>query len=453
MAISSVLIANRGEIAVRVIKTCHKLGIETVLAASKADLDGVPARLAGKVVCIGPAPAGASYLKVEAVVQAAISTGVDAIHPGYGFLSENRQLAQACQNEGIIFIGPTPRQLEQLGDKLKARQNARAANVPVTPGDSVTGVKEALALAEKIGYPVLIKAVSGGGGKGMKRVDDPGDMEEAVAMAISEAQSSFGDPRVYMERYVVHGRHIEVQVLGDGKKVVHLGDRDCSVQRRFQKLVEEAPAPDIPDGVRRQMRDAAVNFALSLNYRGLGTVEFLYDCDRQQVYFLEMNARIQVEHPVTEMVVGMDLVAEQIKVAGGKPLEITQGEIALCGHAIECRINAEDPDNGFLPSPGTISLVRFPEDNSTRVDTHVDSGSKISPFYDSMIAKLIVHGDDRNSALAKMREALGQCAIEGITTNIPLHNNILADEAFRGGAVTTGFLKNLFAPETGSNKG
>ena len=444
-AIKSLLIANRGEIAVRIIKTCRKLGIKAVLAASKEDLNSLPAQLADRCVCIGPARASDSYLKVEAIVQAALGTKVDAVHPGYGFLSENQKLAEACQKEGIIFIGPSPTQLDQLGDKLKARACAIAAQVPVTPGGSVASLKEALALAEKTGYPALIKAVSGGGGMGMKRVDSAAEMEEAVAMAISEAQASFGDPRVYLERYVVHGRHVEVQVLGDGKKVLHLGDRDCSIQRRFQKLIEEAPAPDIPDQVRQQMRSSAVEFAQSLNYCGLGTVEFLYDCDRAQVYFLEMNARIQVEHPVTEMIVDMDLVAEQIKVAEGKDLAFEQKDIRFSGHALECRINAENPHNRYQPSPGTISYASFPEGKAIRVDTHVASGSKISPFYDSMIAKLIVHGSNRREAIADMRAALNRCRVDGITTNISLHQKVLAHEKFQQGAVTTGFLESFFS--------
>lgn len=451
MSIKRVLIANRGEIAARIIKTCKRLGIETVLVASKPDLDTLPAKMADRTLCIGPARATDSYLKVGAIIQAALGSGADAIHPGYGFLSENQSLGKACVEEGIKFIGPTPEQLDSVGDKLKARHCAMAANVPITPGDSISTVDEALELAESIGYPVLIKAVSGGGGKGMKRVNHESEMEQAVSMAISEAQASFGDPRVYLELYVTKGRHVEVQVLGDGERVIHLGDRDCSVQRRFQKVIEEAPAPELPDEIRQIMRESAVRFSESINYEGLGTVEFLYDCERNQAYFLEMNARIQVEHPVTEMVVNMDLVEEQIKVASGESLQYRQEDIEIKGHSFECRINAEDPSNDFLPSPGRLTQVAFPEGSGIRVDTHIETGSMITPFYDSMIGKLIVHGNTRKEALMKMRETLDQCHIEGVKTNIALHKVIFDNADFQKGGFDTGFLPNMLDQQNKTN--
>lgn len=439
--IRRLLIANRGEIAMRIIETCRSLGIGTVLVVSEADKDALPARQADELVCVGAARPGESYLKIGAIVQAAISKQVDAIHPGYGFLSENSEFARACIQNNIVFIGPLPEQLESLGDKLKARECAIEAGVPVTPGAAVTNVDEALELAESITYPILIKAVSGGGGKGMKRVNSEAQMEEAVSMAISEAQASFADPRIYLERYVASGRHVEVQVLGDGHTTIHLGDRDCSIQRRFQKLLEEAPASDISDELRESMRLSAVKLANSLQYRGLGTVEFLLDSQRQEFYFLEMNARIQVEHPVTEMVTGIDLVAEQIHVAEGRPLGLRQSDIKIDGHAFECRINAEDGEHDFRPSPGTVTQAKFPE--GLRVDTHIQAGETISPFYDSMIAKIIAHGVDRQDALNKMRVGLANTCIEGVITNIPLHWGLLNDQDFGRAAVDTGFLQDF----------
>ncbi len=443
--IRRILIANRGEIALRVIRTCHRLGIETVLAASEADMESLPARIAGRTVCIGPARPGESYLKPETIVQAALGVEADAVHPGYGFLSENPRLARLCEQEKIAFIGPTAEQIEAVGDKLSARALAEAAGVPVAPGGPVETPEAARAMAERIGAPLLIKAVGGGGGRGMKRVDDLSLLDEAMSLAASEAGSAFGDARVYLERYVERGRHVEVQVLGDGERVIHLGDRDCSVQRRYQKMIEEAPAPSLPDAMRAGLHQAAVRFGERIGYRGAGTVEFLVDTVRGEFYFLEMNARIQVEHPVTEAITGIDLVAEQIAVAEGRPLRLAQHDVPFLGHAVECRVNAEDPARDFQPSPGTITHVRWPTGEGIRVDTHIGPGSKVPPYYDSMVAKIIAHGPDRATALARLRQALAATELEGIRTNIGFQASILADAEFNGGGVDTGFLPRFMA--------
>ena len=448
MPIQRILIANRGEIAVRLIRTCEALGIETVLCVSEADRASLGARLATRAVCIGPSQPAKSYLNVEAVVQAALGYKCDAIHPGYGFLSERADLARLCETESIIFIGPTAAQIEAVGDKLRARSEAIAADVSVVPGGPVESAAEARALAERIGAPILVKAVGGGGGRGMKLVENLGDLDATMDMASAEASAAFGDARVYVERYVAQGRHIEVQLLGDGEgRVVHLGERDCSVQRRYQKLVEETPAPHLPLATRAKLLEAAVRFAERLDYRGAGTVEFLYDLARDEFYFLEMNARIQVEHPVTEEVTGVDLIAEQIAIADGQGLRFEQSDIALSGAAIECRINAEDPDNAFMPSPGTVSGVQWPSGEGIRVDSHIVPGAAIPPFYDSMIAKVIAHGPDRATALARLRSALAETRIEGIKTNLSFQQRILADPEFARGSVDTGFLARMLEKE------
>ena len=441
--IRRLLIANRGEIAARVIRTCSRLGIESVLAASDADLESLPARLADRVVRLGPAAASASYLDPDAVVRAARSVGADAVHPGYGFLSENPSLARACAAAGIVFVGPAPESLEAVGDKLKARSHARAAGLPVVPGGEAADLAGAQAVAADVGFPLLVKAVGGGGGRGMKLVSDPADLAHTLDLAISEAAAAFGDPRVYIERFVASGRHVEVQVLGDGSRAVALGDRDCSVQRRYQKLFEEAPAPLISDPLRAAMADAALRLAAHLGYRGLGTVELLVDRERDTFYFLEMNARIQVEHPVTEMVTGLDLVAEQLAVAEGLPLRIRQEDVVLTGHAVECRINAEDWTAGFRPSPGRIDRVVLPVGDGLRVDTHVQGGSVVPPYYDSLLAKLIVHGTDREDALSRARAALDLLRIEGVTTTVPVHQALLADAEFSAGGVDTAFFERF----------
>ena len=478
-----VLVANRGEIAARVIRTCRRLGIETVLTVSDADAGSVPARLADKIVRIGPPPAAASYLDVDAVVAAAVAAGADAVHPGYGFLSENARLARACAAAGVVFIGPTPETLEASGDKLAAREHAVAAGLPVLPGGSVGPVAHranlsspvghrarsdaaeseppggagaggavetggldageaaaALGLAQRIGFPVLVKAAGGGGGRGLRVVRDPGELAHAVAVASAEAAAAFGDGRVYLERYVSPARHVEVQLLGDGQRVVHLGSRDCSVQRRYQKLIEEAPAPLLSDALRGRLHDAAVALGEHLRYRGAGTVEFLVDPEREEFYFLEVNARIQVEHPVTEAITGLDLVEKQIAIAEGRPLRVRQQDVAFAGHAIECRINAEDPRRDFLPSPGTITGAVFPAGPGVRVDTHIEAGSTVPPNYDSLLAKVIGFGADRGEALATLRGALDRCAIDGVVTNLDMHRGLLADVEFGKAGVDTGYL-------------
>jgi acetyl-CoA carboxylase, biotin carboxylase subunit len=442
------LVANRGEIAVRVIRTCRRLGIETVLTVSEADAGSLPARLADQVIPIGPGPAGASYLSVDAVVRAAVAAGADAVHPGYGFLSENARLARACAAAGVVFIGPDPETLEATGDKLAAREHAVAAGLPVLPGGDVAG--DPAALAARIGYPVLVKAAGGGGGRGLRVVRERAGLAEAVALASAEAGAAFGDPRVYLERYVERGRHVEVQLLGDGEHVIHLGDRDCSVQRRYQKLIEEAPAPGLHDELRDRLRGAAVALGEHLRYRGAGTVEFLVDAGSAgtsggEFYFLEVNARIQVEHPVTEAVTGIDIVAEQLAIAEGRPLRLKQADVTFDGHAIEVRLNAEDPLRDFRPSPGTVTRAVFPVAAEVRVDTHLQAGATVPPYYDSLLAKVIARGGDRDGALRALRAALDQCRIDGLTTNLELHRALLADAEFAAGGVDTGYLARWLA--------
>ncbi|GKY90128.1 acetyl-CoA carboxylase biotin carboxylase subunit [Sinisalibacter aestuarii] len=441
--IKRIFIANRGEIAVRIIRTARALGIETVLGVSEADRDSLGAQLATRAICLGPAPAPESYLKVATVIEAALGTGCDAIHPGYGFLSENKALAEACAKEGLVFIGPSPENLDAVGDKLTARSHAEAAQVPLVPGGSVETVAQAEAIAGDVGFPMLIKAVAGGGGKGMKRVDRAEDLASQIDMAMSEAQAAFGDGRIYMERFVTVGRHVEVQIISDGETVLHAGERDCSVQRRYQKVVEEAPAPNLPEALRDGLRAAAVAYARHIGYRSLGTVEFLVDVERGAFYFLEMNARVQVEHPVTEMVTGLDLIALQISIAQGDKLTIAQDDIRFTGHAVECRLNAEDPARDFMPSPGRVTQAWFPWMPGLRVDTHMQPGAMIPPYYDSMVAKLITHGSTRAEAIANMARALDVCVLDGVTTNAGLHRAIMADPGFAAGGVDTAYLAGL----------
>jgi acetyl-CoA carboxylase, biotin carboxylase subunit len=465
MRIRRLLVANRGEIAVRILRTCRRLGIETVLAASDADLRSTAARLADRTVRLGPAPAGSSYLDVAAVVAAAVGAGADAVHPGYGFLAENPALARACDDAGLVFVGPTAIQIEAVGDKLRARHHAVAAGIPVLPavelvlpvGDSAPGDPaagdpaagdpdagdpdgEMVRAAERLGWPVLVKAVGGGGGRGMHVVHDAGQLAEAVHRATAEAQAAFGDPRIYLERFVAAGRHIEVQLLGDGEHMIHLGTRDCSVQRRYQKLIEEAPAPRLAADLREAIQGAAVRFGERLGYRGLGTVEFLVEPAHDRFFLLEMNARIQVEHPVTEAVTGLDLVAEQLWVAEGRRLRLRQDDVRLAGHAIECRINAEDPDHDFRPSPGTVTAVAMPAGPGVRVDTHLQAGSDVPPFYDSLVAKLVVHAPTRGEALQLMAAALDNVSVTGVRTNLALHVALVGDAELAAGGVDTGFL-------------
>ena len=455
MILRRVLIANRGEIAVRVMRTCRRLGIETVLAVTAADADAVPARLADQTIDV------TSYLDVDAVVGAAAAAAADAIHPGYGFLSENPRLARACEAAGIVFIGPGADVLEAAGDKLAARGHAMAAGLPVLPGGLVIGgasgvdeagvlahAADAAKLAERIGYPVLVKAAGGGGGRGLRVARDPADLAEAVAVGSAEAKAAFADPRVYLERYVSPARHVEVQLLGDGENVIHLGDRDCSVQRRYQKLIEEAPAPLLGETLRVGLRAAAVALGLHLKCQGLGTVEFLVDAERSEFWFLEVNARIQVEHPVTEAVTGLDLVAEQIAVAEGRRLRLSQAGVRLDGHAIECRINAEDPAAGFRPSPGTVTSAVFPAGPGIRVDTHIQAGSAVPPQYDSLLAKLVASGASRAEALDRLRGALARCEIGGVATTLPVHAALAADDEFAAGGVGTEYLARWLGRKT-----
>jgi acetyl-CoA carboxylase, biotin carboxylase subunit len=437
-----VLIANRGEIALRVVRACRELGVETVAVYSEADRESLHVRFADDDVCIGPAPARESYLRIPRLIAAAEITGADAIHPGYGFLAENAEFAETCAASGITFIGPTPHQIRTMGDKSAARAAMIANDVPVVPGSPgpVEDVDEALAIAEKMGFPVIIKASAGGGGKGMRVARDADDFARSFQLARSEALSAFGNGSVYVEKYLERPRHVEFQILGDTHgNVIHLGERDCSVQRRHQKLVEEAPCPVMTPDLRKRMGAAAVKGAKAIDYVGAGTIEMLLDEDGS-FYFMEMNTRIQVEHPVTEMITGVDLVKEQIRVAAGLPMSITETP-ELRGHVIECRVNAEDPARNFQPSPGKIEVFHMPGGNGVRVDTHAYAGYTVPPFYDSMIAKLIVHGRDREEALAKMRLALDTFIIQGVTTTIPFLGTLMNHPKFVAGDVHTKFLE------------
>jgi acetyl-CoA carboxylase biotin carboxylase subunit len=437
-----ILIANRGEIALRVIRACRELGIETVAVYSEADRESLHVRFADDDVCIGPAPARESYLKIPRIIAAAEITGADAIHPGYGFLAENAEFAEICAASKITFIGPTPDQIRTMGDKAAARATMIANGVPVVPGTPgpVEDVEDALAYAVKIGFPVIIKAAAGGGGKGMRVARDSEDFARSFQMARSEALSAFGNGSVYVEKYLERPRHIEFQILGDTHgNCIHLGERDCSVQRRHQKLIEEAPSPAMTPALRKKMGDAAVLGAKSINYVGAGTMEMLLDEDGSY-YFMEMNTRIQVEHPVTEMLTGVDLVKEQIRIAAGEKMSVTETP-PLRGHVIECRVNAEDPAKNFQPSPGRIDVFHPPGGNGVRVDTHVYAGYTVPPFYDSMIAKVICQGRDRAEAVAKMRLALDTFVVQGITTTIPFLGRVMADPHFAAGDVHTKFLE------------
>ncbi len=441
--IRRVFVANRGEIALRIIRSVQRLGMTAILGVSEADAASLPARLADEAVLIGPAPARASYLAIGRVVAAAKQARADAVHPGYGFLSENADFARAVQAAGMIFIGPEIASLEAMGNKLMARKLGVAAGLPVVPGGEAADPSAARAQADITGYPLLIKAVSGGGGRGMKRVNSPDTLDSQIALAMAEAQAAFGDSRIYIERFIASGRHVEVQVLGDGARAIHLGTRDCSIQRRFQKLVEEGPAPFIPEEKLAAITSAAVRLAAHLHYRGAGTVEFLVDAQTFDVYFLEMNARIQVEHPVTEAITGIDLIEQQLLIADGQPLGLTQDQVTLHGHAIEMRINAEDPAQDFRPSPGRVTAARWPAGPGLRVDTHIGAGGNVPPFYDSLIGKIIAHGPDRAAALNRLTAALAALHIEGVTTTAALHRRIAADARFIAGGVDTRFFEGL----------
>jgi acetyl-CoA carboxylase biotin carboxylase subunit len=432
-----ILIANRGEIALRVIRTCREMGIRTVIAHSTADADSLPVRLADESVCIGPPEARASYLNIPSIISAAAITDSEAIHPGYGLLSENPAFAEICRACGITFIGPAPEAIRLMGDKAQAREMAEHAGAPVVPGSQgpVAGVDEAQGFADSIGYPVMVKAAAGGGGRGMRIVREREDLARAYATCQAEAGAAFGSSDLYLEKYVEDARHVEVQVLGDKSGMrLHLGERDCSVQRRHQKLLEESPAPALPPDTRTGLYKAALAVANAVNYVSAGTVEFLVDREGN-FYFIEMNTRIQVEHPVTEMVTGLDIVREQIRIATGEPLGYKQSAVRFAGHSIECRINAEDPDH-FVPSPGRISAWLAPGGPGVRVDSHLMAGYVVPPHYDSLIAKIIVHAHDRAEAIARMHRALSEIVIEGVKTTIPYHLKLLADPTFVAGEST-----------------
>ncbi|MET0871714.1 MAG: biotin carboxylase N-terminal domain-containing protein [Paeniglutamicibacter terrestris] len=443
-----IFIANRGEIAVRIIEACDRLGFETVLGVSSADKLTLGTGRATRTVVIGGPRPSDSYLNADAVLQAAISTGCTALHPGYGFLSENPEFATACAQNGIVFIGPSPEALRALGDKLTARALAESVSVPVSAGGTATSAAEVHALAESIGYPVLVKAAHGGGGRGMKLVESASDLEEAWSLASSEAESAFGNGTVFLERFVTDAKHVEVQILGDrhGNRI-HLGERECSVQFRYQKVVEEAPCAALPAATRTLLHASALKIAEALDYVGLGTVEFLYDVDRDELAFLEVNPRVQVEHPVTEAVTGVDLVREQILAALGQPLEITQEQVTLTGHAIECRITAQDPDKALAPSPGRVTRWRPSVAGGTRLDTHIYEGYLFPPYYDALMGKQIVWAADRDSAIQRMQGVLETFLIEGLKTSLPLLRRIMAHPDYRSNSVTTHWLNHELAQE------
>jgi acetyl-CoA carboxylase biotin carboxylase subunit len=446
--VEKVLIANRGEIALRIIRSCRELDIATVAVYSTVDKKALHVQLADEAVCVGDSISNKSYLNIPNILAAATSRGVDAIHPGYGFLAENDKFAEMCNDHGITFIGPSPNAIRSMGDKSTAKETMERVGVPTVPGSKglLSSVEEAYEMAQEIGYPVIIKATAGGGGRGMRLVENKANLEKMFKAAQGEAEAAFGNDGLYMEKFIKKPRHVEIQILADRSgNVVHLGERDCSVQRRHQKLLEESPSPAINHSLRKKMGNAAIAAAKSISYEGAGTVEFLVD-DDNNFYFMEMNTRIQVEHPVTEMVTGVDLIAEQIKIAGGDNLEFTQDDIQLNGHAIECRINAEDPSHNFRPSPGKITGWLPPGGPGVRVDSHVYTGYEIPPFYDSLIGKLIVWGKDRNTAIKRMNRALNECAVTGIPTTINFHLSLLNKRKFMEGKIHTKYVEEELLP-------
>jgi acetyl-CoA carboxylase biotin carboxylase subunit len=446
--IKKLLIANRGEIALRIHRACHEMGIKTVAVHSTADADAMHVRLADEAVCIGPPSAAESYLNIPNIISAAEVTGADAIHPGYGFLSENAKFAEIVESHNLIFVGPKPEHIRTMGDKVEAKRTAGALGLPLVPGSdgAISDLAEAQALAEQIGYPVIIKAASGGGGRGMKVCTSPNQLETLMQQAGTEAKAAFGDATVYMEKYLGNPRHIEFQVFGDGNgNAIHLGERDCSLQRRHQKVLEEAPSPVLTTEERDRMGAIVAKAMADMGYRGAGTIEFLWEDG--EFYFIEMNTRLQVEHPVTEMITGVDLVREQIRVAEGHPLSVAQDEIEFRGHAIECRINAEDPRT-FTPSPGKVAAYHVPGGMHVRVDSGLYAGYKVPPYYDSMIAKLIVYGRTREGCLLRLQRALDEFVIEGMKTTIPLHQALLHDPEFRQGAYTIKWLEEWLARQS-----
>ncbi|MFO7274317.1 MAG: acetyl-CoA carboxylase biotin carboxylase subunit, partial [Bacillota bacterium] len=441
-----ILIANRGEIAIRIIRACRELGIKTAAVFSEADREALHVRMADEAHYIGPAPSHQSYLSVPAIITAATASGADAIHPGYGFLAENPFFAEACRQWNITFIGPNPEAIRKMGMKDAAKALMKKAGVPTIPGSDgvVQSEDEALAVAEEIGYPVMVKATAGGGGRGIRVARNPEELVQALHKAASEAGAAFGNAAVFVEKYIQVGRHIEVQVLGDQHgNIIHLGERECSIQRRRQKMLEEAPAPFLPEETRQRIREAGVRAAQAVGYDNAGTVEMIYDELTGEFYFLEMNTRIQVEHPVTEAVTGIDLVKAQIRIAAGEPLPWKQEDIVIRGHAIECRVNAEDPDNKLYPSTGTVTALEIPGGPWTRWDGMLYPGYQMKPFYDSLVGKIIVWGEDRNDAIAKMQRALAEFRVEGIKTTVPLHQRILASPEFREGRYSTEWLEGF----------
>jgi len=441
------LVANRGEIALRVVRACRELDIETVAVHSTADADSLHVRFADEAVCIGPPPSSQSYLNVRAILTAADVTGCDALHPGSGFLAENADLSDLCRAHGLVFVGPQGDVIRKMGDKAEAKRTMRAAGVPVIPGSEglLADVDEARKLAKGIGYPVILKATAGGGGRGMRVAKNEAELAGAFETARAEALAGFGNPGLYLEKYLVRPRHVELQVLGDKHgHAVHLGERDCSIQRRHQKLVEESPSPAVDAALRARMGGAAADAARAVGYDSAGTIEFLLEDG--EFYFMEMNTRIQVEHPVTEMVTGVDLIRQMIRVAAGEELPFAQEDIVLSGHAIECRINAEDPAKGFMPFAGTIGALNLPGGIGVRVDSHVYQGYAIPPYYDSLLAKLIVHAPNRQMAIDRMRRALAEFVVEGVRTTIPFHLALLADPVFRSGDFDIKFLESWTFP-------
>jgi len=443
-----ILIANRGEIAVRIIKACEESGLETILAASEADMESLPAKLADKVVCIGPPQVNLSYLNIPMIIATAKGTGADAIHPGYGFLAENPELPKACEDNGIIFVGPRSDTMRKMGDKVSARKIATDCGVPVNEGSrGLVEFKGVEAVANEIGFPVLIKAAAGGGGRGMRIVNESKNLKSAFDMASNEARQAFGDPTLFVERYVQNARHVEVQILGDNfGRIVHLGQRDCSSQRRYQKVVEEAQPAGLPAELTDGISSAAVALARGINYNNAGTVEFLVDMDRNQFYFMEVNTRIQVEHPVTEEITGVDLVREQLSIALGHPLSMNQSDIQFRGHAIECRITAEDARHDFMPTPGRITRFAVPFGEHVRVDTHCYQGYLISPFYDSLIGKLIATGSDRGQALTNLKNALDNFEIEGVKSNIPFLRYLVSRPEFAAAGINVKWIETAVLP-------
>ncbi len=443
------LIANRGEIALRVIRACRELGIETVAVHSTADTESMPVRMADRSVCIGPPPSKDSYLNTRSILSAVEVSGADSLHPGYGFLAENAEFADMCREHGVAFVGPTGEMIRGMGDKATAKATMRAAGVPVIPGSEglLEDVEEAARQAEKVGYPVILKATAGGGGRGMRIAQGPDDLKKAFDTARSEAQAGFGNPGLYLEKFLVKPRHVEVQVLGDQHgNVIHLGERDCSIQRRHQKLLEESPSPAVDEELRDRMGRAAVAAAQSVHYQSAGTIEFLLD--GREFYFMEMNTRIQVEHPVTELVTGVDLIKEMIRSAAGEKLSIRQEQIRLKGHSIECRINAEDPARNFMPFAGPVRALNLPGGPGVRVDSHIYQGYEVPTHYDSLLSKLIVHAANREAAIQRMLRALDEYVIDDLRTTIPFHRQLLQDETFRSGDFDIRFLENWqYTPE------